>query len=209
MLRHRYSPEQLLEKYRSIRNSSSTEQFMRSPKHNKTQEIWCATHFSKAFKYEFGPCWIHISDNDEQEPADFWFEFEEKQHPFQITMALDPKRRLGDEYRNFEENGHASVLEDPSRGTQFGASWISQRIEAKANQYGSEASSLNLLVYLNFTAHDQQYDTIRIASIQHAMKFNSVWLINGNAFCCIKQGDDLPSFELWRIATETLANTEI
>lgn len=205
MKRKRYSPDELLLKYSEIREGCTTEEFMRSPTHKKTQELWCAAHFSRAYQAVFGPCWIHISDSDEQEIADFWFEVGPLLHPFQITETLDPDRRRGDEYKRFVEGEGASILEDWGRGTDLGPEWTAKRIKAKADRYGSGSESVNLLVYLNFTAYDQQYVELRETAREQAAKFRSVWLLNGNAFCCIKPNPDIPAFEYWRSAEESLA----
>lgn len=204
MSRFRYSPEELLEKYRVIRATCTRAEFMSSPKHQKTQELWCAAHFSRAYEAAIGPCWVHISERDEQLSADFWFEFEGNLHPFQVTEVLQPGRKRGDEYRRLEEGVNVSVLEDWSEGTEFGASWVAARIKAKAEKYGADAGELHLLVYLNFQAYAQDYSVLRSTTAEYAAHFRSVWLLSGNAFCCVKATEALQSIEDWHGAAESL-----
>lgn len=198
----RHTPNELLAKYQEIRNSCTTESFMRSPVHQKTQEIWCAAHFSMAYQTAFGECWVHISERDEQTAEDFWFEFKKECHPFQIAMVVDPVRRMGDEYKGVIDDKNISILEDWSAGTENGPSWVAERIAAKAKKYGDDSARLNLLLYLNFTAYEQNYWLLRNAANAHSAIFRSVWLLNGNAFCCIKEHTTLPWFHHWHEAAD-------
>lgn len=204
----RYSPGELLAKYQEIRDSCTTDSFMRSPLHQKTQEMWCAAHFSKAYQTVAGDCWVHISEKDEQTPEDFWLEFKDVLHPFQIAMVVDPARRMGDEYKGVIDDKNVSVLEDWTTGTENGPSWIATRIAAKAEKYGEDSARLNLLLYLNFTAYEQNHWQLRNEANLHSEKFRSVWLLNGNAFCCIKEHENLPGFQLWQEAAESLRARE-
>jgi len=153
-----YTPEQLLAKYRALRAEITDQEFFRSPKHKKTQEMWCAAHFACAFDRYLDRCDILIDDIDAHTDADFDLHVNGVSYAFQITEVLEPERRRGDEYRN----GVPSVrADDWSRGSQFGPSWVRAALEKKLLKKYARAETLNLLAYLNFGAWQQQYVDIR------------------------------------------------
>jgi hypothetical protein len=155
----RYTPDELLTKYRTIRNQITTEEFFRSPEHKKTQEMWCAAHFARAYNQYVAPCAVLISDEDEQTDADFFLDIGGKSYPFQVTELMEPGRRRGDEYCG---GGSAKTQdEDWSEGTARGPVWVRAAIERKLRKKYAGTVHLNLLVYLNFAAYEQQYEDIR------------------------------------------------
>src|SRR3954451_20887715 len=151
----RYIPDELLTKYRIIRDQITTEEFFRSPKHKKTQEMWCAAHFARAYNQYVAPCTVLIADKDEQTHADFYMDTEGKLYPFQVTELMEPGRRRGDEYRG----GASGRTQDEewSEGTEQGPAWVRSAIERKLLKRYAGTADLNLLVYLNFRAYEQQY----------------------------------------------------
>jgi hypothetical protein len=203
--RARYRPAELLAKYRAIREQISDKEFFRSPKHQKTQEIWCAAHFASAFDQYLDQCDILIDDTDTQTEADFDLCIKGVSYPFQITEVMEPERRRRDEYRH----GLPTVrADDWSRGSQLGPSWIKAAIEKKLQKQYAGAKTLNLLAYLNFGAWEQQYVDIRNECASVSMHFASVWLLNGNAMCCIQPSSILKAFEGWMMIPESLARVE-
>ncbi len=202
----RYAPDELLAKYRDIRQTVSPREFFSRPKHQKTQEIWCAAHFGRHYAHCLGPCHILIEDHDEQTDADFEFQTAGVVHPFQVTEVQAPGRRRGDEYKR--EASTKATLEDWSEGTENGPRWIRAGIEKKLQKYGGRVSHLNLLVYLNFPAYDQQYIDIRDACIDVASPFASVWLLNGNAAACLTSQTALTGPEGWLFGPESLVDDE-
>jgi hypothetical protein len=206
MPKPRYSPDELLAKYRAIRGTVEPREFFSRPKHKKTQEIWCAAHFGRHYAHGIGPCHVLIEDHDEQTDADFEFEAAGGVHPFQITEVQAPGRRRGDEYK--KEAVSKTTLEDWSDGTENGPGWIRDGIEKKLQHYAGRVSHLNLLVYLNFPAYDQQFIDIRNACTDVAAPFASVWLLNGNAVACISSQKALSGPEGWLFGPESLVDDE-
>jgi hypothetical protein len=202
----RYTPDELLTKYLEIRKSVGPREFFTRPRHKKTQEFWCAAHFGRHYAHNLGPCHILIEDHDEQSDADFEFEAAGGLHPFQITEVQAPDRRRGDEYKR--EPSTKATLEDWSDGTENGPRWIRYAIEKKLNRYGGRVDHLNLLVYLNFPAYDQQYIDIRDACASVTSPFASVWLLNGNAAACIRSKTPLSGPEGWLFGPESLVDDE-
>jgi hypothetical protein len=202
----RYTPDELLAKYRAVLEGVTTREFFNRPKHKKTQEIWCAAHFGRHYEHGIGPCHILIEDHDEQTDADFEFEAAGGMHPFQITEVQVPGRRRGDEYKR--EPSTTTKIEDWSEGTENGPRWIRDGIEKKLQHYGGRVSHLNLLVYLNFPAYEQQFVDIRGACEDVASPFASVWLLNGNAAACISSQTALRGPEGWLFGPESLVRDE-
>lgn len=200
----RYTPDALLAKYRMIRESVSPCEFFTVPKHNKTQEFWCAAHFGRHYAHGVGPCHILIEDHDAQSDADFEFEAAGGVHQFQITEVQVPGRRRGDEYKR--EPSNKVTLEDWTDGTENGSRWIREAIEKKLNRYGGRVSHLNLLVYLNFPAYEQQYIDIRETCADVSTPFASVWLLIGNAAACIWSQTSLSGPEGWLFGPESLVD---
>lgn len=199
----RYSPDELLAKYRAARGSISAEDFFSKPAYKKIQELWCAAHFSMAYSAFIQECWVHIADRDLQTDTDFELEVRGVLHPFQITEVQLPGRRRGDEYRG--KAPPAWEQEDYSEGSEKGASWVRAGIDKKFSGYGGSVTHLNLLVYLNFPAWDQQFHDMRDATGDVARKFASVWLLNGNALCTVAPNPSLEfSAEGWLMIPETL-----
>jgi hypothetical protein len=202
----RYTPDELLDRYRGIRNQITTEEFFRSPKHKKTQEMWCAAHFARAYNQYVAPCAVLISNEDEQIDADFFLEVGGTRYPFQVTELMEPGRRRGDEYRG--GGAERTRDEDWSEGTEHGPAWIRTAIELKNKKKYAGAATLNLLVYLNFAAYEQAYEGIQAECAQAAPGFASVWLLNGNALCCIHQNPELRAFQGWMMIPESLVQPE-
>ena len=198
----RYLPDDLLAKHFDIRSNISVETFFRSPKHQKTQELWCAAHFSRAYEKHLEACTVLVADNDNQTDVDFELEVMGKNYPFQITEVQAPSRRRGDEYKgssnpvihNWEWND----------GAQNGVQWINNSITKKFCKYGGEVANLNLLIYLNFQARQIQYETICLEMSDVASNFASIWLLNANTMCCIVPNKTLMSFKGWMIISESL-----
>lgn len=203
----RYRPTELLTRYRAIREATTTEAFFRNPAHKKTQEMWCAAHFSRGFERHYEACFVLISDSDEQTDTDFKLEVRETQRPFQITELMQPGRRRGDEYREGERD--RTVLEDWSPGTANGPSWVREAIERKVKKRYAAARELNLLVYLNFPAYEQRFDRIAEECEQAAQHFASVWLLNGNAMCCILEGNGFERSNGWLPIEESLTDADL
>jgi hypothetical protein len=204
--RARYEPEVLLTKYRAIRKSISSKEFFRSPKHQKTMEMWCAAHFARAYSRYVRPCAVLIDDVDIQTDVDFELELDGVCHPFQVTEVMEPGRRRGDEYRNGDPVGARG--DDIESGAAHGASWIRVGLENKLSRGYAGVSKLNLLVYLNFAGRNQEYVRLRAVCGEVAKQFGSVWLLNGNTVCCIHPNPDIPSWEGWMIIDESLSNVD-
>ena len=198
----RFLPSELLECFQSIRAMATDAEFFHKPRYQKAQEMWCAAHFARGYELKFPNCAVHLSDIDEQTDVDFEFETDGHRHPFQITEVQAEGRRRGSEYKGREPGQWED--EDWSKGSELGAIWIRDGISKKAVRY-ADSSALNLLVYLNFPAGEQQYQSIRHVACQPAIAFKSVWLLNGNALCCIQPHRDLRSWENWLLIAESPA----
>lgn len=203
---YRYRPDELLEKYQAIRVRATDQEFFRAPKHKKTQEMWCAAHFARGYEKHFAPCFVYIAESDEQTEADFDLEIAGVRYPFQITELMEPGRRRGDEYRAGPSG--KTTLEDWTEGTEKGAAWVREAIERKVQKHYSSAFQLNLLVYLNFRAYEQQFNMIKAECEAAAQHFAAVWLLNGNAICCIRTSPRFRVTRGWLMIPESPAYVE-
>lgn len=197
-----YTPAELLAKFRATRSAVRADVFFSAPKHKKDQELWCAAHFASGLSLVGGPYTVWISDRDEQTDTDFELEAGGNRLAFQVTEVQTPGRRRGDEYRHRAVGSWTE--EDWTPGSESGPRWIRDAIEKKAKRY-SQSESLNLLVYLNFPAWDQQYVDVAREAAGPASAFQSVWLLNGNALCHVKAHPSLPSIGGWLMISESLA----
>lgn len=190
----RYSPNELYSKFRSAHDLVTPREFYSKPIHKKTQELYCAARFAQAFS-QIGECWIHVSDVDEQTVSDFHLEFEGRKFPFQVTEVQIPGRKRGDEYK--ADQLPRATVESWDFGTENGPIWIRDAVRQKHDCYGGDVGNLNLLVYANFQAYEQDFEQICQASESAAAKFASVWIVNGNGACCIKCSVSLGGRRPW------------
>lgn len=202
--RTRYEPEVLLAKYLVIRRGIITKEFFRSPKHQKTMEMWCAAHFARAYALYVHPCAVLIDDVDIQTDVDFDLELDGVTYPFQVTEVMEPGRRRGDEYRDGDS---IEVRDDDIElGTLHGAAWVQAALAQKFAKRYAGVDRLNLLAYVNFAGRNQQYVDYCRTCAGVASKFGSVWLLNGNTLCCIHPNELIPSWKGWMVIEESLAN---
>lgn len=201
MPKRRYRPAELFEKYREIRVATSDEDFFNRPEHQRTQELWCAAHFANAYDKYLAPCMVLLDESTSNTDTDFDLETAGKIFPFQVSEVQEPGRRRGTEYRQPE---HLRPEHDLSRGSVLGPQWVREGIQKKVVKRYANAHTLNLLIYLNFPAWQQQYHDIRNACAEVAKTFASIWLLNGNTMCVIKANLDLPAFEGWMPIPESV-----
>jgi len=201
-----YAPEQLMQRYRTLRQEMSVETFFRKPGLARLREMWCAAHFAGAVDHNLVASQVAIDEVDSQDDVDFELLVAGIRLPFQVAEVMEPGRRRSTEYKGFKSG--STRLEDWSLGTQMGPSWIRVAIESKLQKNYSRRSALNLLLYLNFPAYEQQYLDIRLECQPVLGHFASVWLLNGNAFACLQPTSALPAFEGWMKIPEGLVDDE-
>jgi hypothetical protein len=202
-MKKEYTADELFEKYQRIRNETSDERFFNGPEHTKTQELWCAVHFSKGYSAHIKSSTIIMDDSDTQLDYDFELKVAGKLYPMQITECMEPDRRRGDEYK---EVNPGITKDDSEYGNANAHIWVKNTIEKKFTKYFAGCRELNLLVYLNFSALEQRYDILTEHCADIAKNFNSVWLLNGNALCCIKSCEELGELNGWGMVEESLVN---
>lgn len=192
----RYTPDELLAKYYSIRSQVPTDVFYSSPEYRKTMELWCAAQFGRGYATNVAPCSIWIHEGDAQTYFDFQLEVDARRLNFQLTEVPLAGRRRGDEYRKGAPSG--CTIDDWDKGEKFGGEWISSAIKRKLVKCGGDVSELNLLVYVNYAAVEYPYLKLREQVAGAAASFRSVWLLNGHAVACVATKDgDLKSQAGW------------
>lgn len=190
-----YVPDDLLAKYHGIRKQMSLKKFYCSPRMSRIREMWCAANFARAYERHICQCLVRIDEKDSQDDVDFELSVDNQDHLFQVAEVMPPDRRRGDEYKRLAHS--PTCLKDWDRGTELGAEWIRAIIQRKLDKKYSREGELNLLLYLNFVEYDLQHVNIRGYCEQVLLHFRSVWLLTGNAICCIKPAPNLRSLEGW------------
>jgi len=197
----RYSPDELFARFRATRTNLSDAEFFGRPEHKRTQELWCAAHFARAYDRFLAPCSVWLDDSTTYTDTDFELEIAGQRFPFQVTEVQEPGRRRGDEYRQPEHLRPSHT--DLSTGSELGPQWVREGIEKKIAKKYADVRTLNLLAYLNFPAWEQQYTALRTVCETAASRFASVWLLNGNTMCVIHPNPALASFEGWMVIPES------
>lgn len=64
------------------------------------REMWCATHFARAYERYICQCLVRIDEEDSQDDVDFELGVDNQWHLFQVAEVMQPDRRRGDEYKN-------------------------------------------------------------------------------------------------------------
>jgi len=202
MALRRYAPEELLARSRILRKGVSTAQFFGSPKHQRMKDMWCAAHFASGYRRTVGGCTVWFDECGTDTDTDFELEVAANRFPFQTTMVKTPGRRIGQEYKLPE--AERPQHNDLSVGAELGPTWALDEIRKKVGKMYSEVGRLNLLLYLNFPAWEQDYRKYQAACGAAASQFASVWLLNGNALCVLHANSAIPAFEGWRPIGESL-----
>jgi hypothetical protein len=139
-----------------------------------------------------------MSDIDTQELSDMSLIYRGLRFPFQITLALEKDRRMGDEYKNRNKRAGEAELVCWAANTKHVPEWVQTSIIKKAQRYRTSAADIHLLIYVNIPAHEHNYHHIRSYSSGISQEFESVWCINGEGFCCIKESFALPQCRGWK-----------
>ena len=195
MALRRYTPEELLATFRTVRKGVSTAHFFGSPKHQRTKDMWCAAHFASGYGGTLGGCAVWFDAAGTDTDTDFELEVSGTRFPFQTTMVKTSGRRIGDEYKlpHAERPRH----NDLSVGAELGPAWALDEIQKKIGKMYSAVDRLNLLLYLNFPAWQQDYREYQAVCRDAASRFASVWLLNGNALCVLHANPAIPAFDGW------------
>lgn len=184
----RYTPDELLAKYNSIRSQVPDGIFYNRPEYRKTMELWCAAQFARGYAKNLAPCTVWVHEGDAQTYFDFQLENHTHKFNFQLTEVQLPGRRRGDEYSKDGPSGH-TMLADWDNGAELGGTWIRSAIEKKRNRLGGDVSELNLLVYINYPAIEHPFFELRNQVAAAAAHFRSVWLLSGHAIACMSSKD--------------------
>jgi hypothetical protein len=190
-----FRPLQLVEAHNANRANMTSLAFF-GPRHQKLREWYCAGHFALAYEEAKAPCAVVFEEPDPGNHIDFFLRTPTGLHEFQLVEVQQPGRRRGDEYRSSAGVLHPNE-DERLLAAQDGPYWIANAIDRKREAYGGPLSSLNLLVYVNFWAHGLQYNAIVHAMPQRTNDFGSIWLLSGDAMCCVKASAALGDLPGW------------
>lgn len=160
-------------------------EFFRLPGLQRLREMWCAARLAAGFEHHWGPCTVLIEDVDDQRSGDFAISFNGGHtHKFEQTEVQKKGRRRGDEYRSLSPG---STWLEPFIDTEAAIQQIQRGIEAKAQKLYSDQSDLQLLVYVNLSAHGLDAVEIQRRCTKACDGFAGVWLMTGELFANIHQ----------------------
>lgn len=141
------------------------------------RERWCAAVFGIGYEKYIQPCRVAVDESFEARGLDFVLETDGKQFHFQTTEVLEEGRERGREFKEIEKGNMVLRPYRPQRGGQEGPGWIGAAIAKKVEKYYAGEKDLNLLVYVDFHAHDLKFDAIKEKAERYRDAFSSIWLI--------------------------------
>ena len=116
----------------------------------------------------------------EDDFPDFRLRFGDSVEEFEATLANDPKRRLGDEYKEGRCRPRSDNLEDFIDGSKKAGAWIKEAAERKAAK--DYEKRVNLVIYLNLATYGvrQREVVASFRPVAAAAKnaFETVWILS-------------------------------
>jgi hypothetical protein len=189
------SPKELLEKTESEMEKIPVSKFFNDPSEHfqKLRESWIAAKYGTGMGSYSQGCLVKIIE-DRQDSADFLLRLEHKDYRFQSVEVVEENRKRGLEMRS------PTALRSyrPEKGRIEGPGWVHAAVAKKVAKKYSDASKLNLLIYLDFNAAQFERDGL-ISSLQpFANSFASVWCITNWHICSLfLKNSDLPEIAGW------------
>src|SRR5207248_2862249 len=135
---------------------------------------WCAGMMGLGYEKHVGPCLVAVNETALPGDADFFLETAGKQYGFQLVEAMEAGRKRGAEYKGFANVTVRAIPYAPERGRTEGPAWIADKVRQKAEKNYADAAALNLLVYLNFSAHQIEHRDVVSAARPWCNRFASV-----------------------------------
>ena len=165
--------------------------------HRILREQWCASVFGIGYDYYVRPCRVAVEESLENRGIDFLLEAGDKEFSFQTTEAQEEGRERGKEYKEIEQGKVVTHPYTPERGRQEGPDWIVNAIARKAEKHYSDIKDLNLLVYVNFTAHEMHFDEIKKKAKEYRGTFSSIWLLTNSLIATLSPNNDIGDIPGW------------
>ncbi len=162
----------------------------------KLTESWCASMFGLGYSEYIRSCKIKIIE-DQFNSADFTLKIKDNVFDFQITEVLKKARKRGKEYKDNKDKDYSFKEYHPEEGRKFGPDWIYESIQKKVLKFYSNSSNLNLLVYVNFSAHQMVCNKLRNKLDEFKNTFRSIWLMTDMQLLSIFSEEDLGFIEDW------------
>jgi len=173
------------------------DEFFNKAKYEKQREAWCAALFGVGLGKLDLDTTVRVNTSNHRLDVDLEIQMPGKRLEFQLVMAKDPDYRLGQVYKEFAKGKRTSGPYRPGKGTRSGPSWIRTAIDKKIKKNYSEAKKLNLLVYVNFDAHQLAYVDVYNECSNTVDEFASIWLLASTQLSSLKAGLHLPAIEGW------------
>lgn len=153
--------------------------FIRNPKYQHLKDIWCAAHFGIGYERHVAPCTLWVN-SEQSSDTDFVLRVSAMEFPFQTTLADVPGRRMGEEHKLDPSNELRLSPYEPGKGSAEGPDWIAAAVRRKIAANYSRASTLNLLVYANFSTNGLDYEAIRSTVDPFVNSFGTIWIVTNH-----------------------------
>jgi len=197
-----HEPASLLKGVENEMQRVSQEQLFNNPKYQKLKESWCASMFGLGIQKHVSPCEVAINNSNNRLDVDFYLKTPSGIWEFQLVEIQEPGRRRGLLYRQLSTLRRTLIPYEPERGRTEGPGWIANGVERKKAKNYAGKQSLNLLVYVNFTAHNLQYEALVRALSTYSDSFPSLWLVSSLTFCSIFSNSGIREVPGWAVIRE-------
>ncbi len=157
-----------------VRESESIpdDRFFNDPHFQPLREAWAAGHFALGLQRFYDSIEVRL---DPDRFPDFHLRINKQVYGFEFTVADEPERMIGKEYKERKNNPLLSTPYQPERGCQEGPSWVAAAVKKKYKKHYSDHP--NLLVYANFEASSLDPSEIIKLCYQWSNSFNSIWIL--------------------------------
>jgi hypothetical protein len=173
-------------------------EFITNPKYQHLKDVWCAAHFGIGYKRHVSPCtlWVNPEQNSD---VDFAIKTKRGEFEFQTIIADVPGRRMSDEHRPLANGASRITPYEPGRGSMEGPKWIASAVQKKIGKKYSAQTTLNLLVYANFSADELRYNAVRDEVKQVTSRFASTWVVTNHLIFTVCSTEALGTLENMRL----------
>jgi hypothetical protein len=149
------------------------EEYFGNPRYQPLKEAWAAGRFGRALELQGHEVAVRLAEANERFP-DFYVRCDVAEHPFEITEALEPRRRRDDEYRTYAKQPTAlRPYHSVSRGD--GQRAVAEAIRRKSDKLYS--GHPHLLVYADFSGEGIDLRECLDQCKDACARFISVWIL--------------------------------
>jgi hypothetical protein len=173
------------------------ERLFNDSRYQKPKGKWCAAMLGLGYEKHVAPCLVAVNNTSQRGDVDLFLSTGGHEYGFQLVEAMEPERRRGAEYKGFANGSLRHIPYRPERGRIEGPAWVAEMVKQKVEKSYAGAKALNLLVYLNFSAHQIQHADVVDATRPFLDSFASVWVVSSLWLGSLHVENDLGRIEGW------------